>query len=798
MLNKVFWIFTVFFIFNYINVNAQTYQLSGTLFDAKTFRPISYASVKLSDNSFITSTDASGHYILYLKKGSHKIIYSMIGYFSESNKVSITDSSLNINIYLKPSEIFTEEIEVYGEDPAYEIMRKAIKYKKNLQANLNEYEYNAYTKYVIRTNLNLYDEKKKDTLDGSSYNILALLESETKGYFKKPDIEKQIVLSKKETANTIRGVALPLIVNFYDENVEMEVENGNKIKIPTPVSDDAFDNYDFVYKGNTSLDSNKIFKIEVKNKSSLKPQFYGNIYIKDSIYSLAKVDLFVNDAGNPSNIDKLKFIQKFDVFEDKNKLKFWFPVDVEILAEGSFMSFIKFQGEVFTIITNYDVNKPAPPGIFDDFIIKVLPDAVKDSIYWAEHRLIRNTNDEIIAYRNIENKVNENKKGISFGFETIKFGENFSMKPLELYRFNRVEGSRLQFNLDYNKDFGKVFINSNFGYGLSDKKTKYDIYVGFNLLKDRSLRFNAKIFRELNVLSASDYGLYGLYNTMTSLFYKHDTYDYFYSSGYNLSVSKLFFSNLRLGLLYNQAKQTSAINNSDFSFFKKSKSYRVNPPILDYFKRTIGFYINYDFSSFKYIDWGTGEISRIRMSNLPGIQFTYNYSGKSLNSQSEFRKYDVLFYGQNSFHPFINLSYNIGGTYINGDVPFQELAFFKNRFDATSRLAFTSMIYQEFLGDKIYFLNLKNDFGKLPITSAIPFLKNMRFVGMLNIGRSEISNSNRQLNSFNSFNTTKGYYSEAGFGFERFMDFINIYFTWRLNNFNQGNNFMLSFGSEIF
>ena len=48
-------------------------------------------------------------------------------------------------------------------------------------------------------------------------NILGILESETIGYFKKPDLEKQIIKSKRETANITRGFAIPLIVNFYDE-----------------------------------------------------------------------------------------------------------------------------------------------------------------------------------------------------------------------------------------------------------------------------------------------------------------------------------------------------------------------------------------------------------------------------------------------------------------------------------------------------------------------------------------------------------------------------------------------------
>src|SRR5205085_10442325 len=97
----------------------------------------------------------------------------------------------------------TESIEVLGEDPAYDIIRKAIRYKKLFKQTLNEYDYDAYTKYVIRSNQSPI-EKDSTTLKEDD-PIFAILESETRGYFKKPDKYKEIVKSKRETANIGRG-----------------------------------------------------------------------------------------------------------------------------------------------------------------------------------------------------------------------------------------------------------------------------------------------------------------------------------------------------------------------------------------------------------------------------------------------------------------------------------------------------------------------------------------------------------------------------------------------------------------
>ena len=228
---------------------SQSYKLSGQLLDSKTKMPLSFGTIKLIEKNLTTTADKEGEFIIHLKPGFYKLSASYIGYFSDTIDIAINDNDETRNIYLQPSEILTEEIQVVGEDPAYEIIRKAIKYKKTFQENLVEYNYNAFTKYVIRTNVNgsMQDNTYFDSTTGKTeFGIFGLLESETKGYFKKPDLEKQIVISKKESANISRGFAIPFIVNFYDEKIDF-----GEVKIPTPLSDEAFDEYEFKLKSIT-------------------------------------------------------------------------------------------------------------------------------------------------------------------------------------------------------------------------------------------------------------------------------------------------------------------------------------------------------------------------------------------------------------------------------------------------------------------------------------------------------------------------------------------------------------------
>ncbi|MBK9331566.1 MAG: carboxypeptidase-like regulatory domain-containing protein [Ignavibacteria bacterium] len=314
--------YTTLFIFLIItflffkSVYSQTYEISGLISDFKTNKSLEFVTVKIADTAFGTTADREGKYFIKLKPGGYKLIFSYIGYFTDTAYILIEDKDISRNIFLKPSEILTESIDVFGEDPAYEIIRRAIKYKKEFKKNLNEYEYDAYSKFVIRSNQSsLTAEKKDTTADGEEkMGIYGILESETKGYYKKPDLQKQVVIAKKETANITRGFALPLIINFYDEEVDF-----NEFKIPTPLSDDAFDSYDYRLTGTTSIDSTLIFKISVINRSESKPQLKGTIYIADSIFSLMRVDLDNNDAARPLGIKNVNFKQKFTAFKDVKK-----------------------------------------------------------------------------------------------------------------------------------------------------------------------------------------------------------------------------------------------------------------------------------------------------------------------------------------------------------------------------------------------------------------------------------------------------------------------------------------------
>src|SRR5205085_2551255 len=212
-------------------------------------------------------------------------------------------------------------------------------------------------------------------------------------------------------------------------------------------------------------------------------------------------------------------------------------------------------------------------------------------------------------------------------------------------------------------------------------------------------------------------------NTLTSLIDKRDYYDYYYTTGYNLKVSKFIIPQFRVSLKYLQEKQASAFKNTDYSFRKKDQPFRENPLINNAFQRIAGVSFLIDPNKYKFIDYGDGEISRFTETSYPDLELGFDYSDKSLNSTYEYRKFTAMLSGQNYINWFLNITYRLGAVMFNGDVPVESLAYFNSSSSVLDRtLSFKSMKYREYLGNKLYYLNFENDFGNI-LWSRIPVLK---------------------------------------------------------------------------
>lgn len=761
---------------------SQQYILSGTIKDKSSGERLPFATLKVEDTAYGTTADKDGFYILRLKSGDYRIKVSYIGYSSQISDIKIDSENKTEDITLEKLSYSTEEIQVLGEDPAIDIIRNAIVYKNNFLKNLGEYNYDAYSKVILRTNLG-----EKDSANGKdNLAILGIMESETKGYVRPPDEEKQIVISKRETANISKGFIIPLIVNFYEDKIDL-----GGVNLPGIISNDCFDSYEYKLKSILYQDSNRIFKIEVKNKSNITAQFFGEIYVVDSLYALKKIVLNTNEALNMRGIDNLRFEQKFLPFRDRKKNEFWMPTDVQIYADGQFAGVIRFKGDVYTIINSYNINEKAPAGVFDDYIVKVLPDAEKDSVYWSAHLQIKNSEEEQRTYKKIEDETKKKKKSVNFGIGNINIGQKFYINYLDVYKFNKAEGHVIQLEASYGNMSDRIRASVYGGYGFNDKKPKYEIMTDISLLKSRALRLSFDGYRLVKPIFRELEGLGKIENTIRTIVFKEDLFDYYYSGGFNIKLTGEILPQLKIYAVYNQEKNQSAIKTSDFSIFTPHKPYPDNIPIYECFSSSLGGGVIIDPNEYKQIDWGDGTKSKVKMTMYPELKFDYLNSGSYIGSNFENRKYSLYIEGYNNFNSFINIRYKIGGEYFSGDVPYQYLSYFTvpTISNSVTELFYT-MNYREYAGDRLYRINFENDFGKL-IFGNIPILKKFSLIGFFNAGRSFMSDRNNYLLQYKALYSTDGIYAESGFAIGRILEVMRVNFAWRLTNYKSGENFRM-------
>ncbi len=113
-------------VFTYVaSVSAQVVTLSGTVKDADTNLPLPSANVRVEGTSKGTVANAVGVYRLSLDQDRYNIIFSFIGYRSDTLRVAF-ERLMEYSPSLKPIAIQMAEVVVTSEDPAMAIMRKVI------------------------------------------------------------------------------------------------------------------------------------------------------------------------------------------------------------------------------------------------------------------------------------------------------------------------------------------------------------------------------------------------------------------------------------------------------------------------------------------------------------------------------------------------------------------------------------------------------------------------------------------------------------------------------------------------
>ena len=442
-------------------------QLTGTI-TGEIGDTLPYASVYVEGTAQGTIANENGEYNLELAKGTYSIVYQYIGYEKVVHKITINCVAQSNDVILKEIAYQMNDILIAAnaEDPAYAIIRKAIK-NRNKNKNLIQ----SYTAHVyVKGNVKMLDAPESifgqdiGNLDGilddsTRQGIIYLSESQSKITFERPDKIKEEMYS-----SIVSGSDNGLNANQFSNarfDFYKEYQEFNRSMI-TPLADNSMDYYKFKLLG-TSYDTNGklVNKIKVIPKSNYQPCFFGIIYIYENSWGLHSIDLKYTGKSV-----KLKFFDTIGVKQIFVSLNGFdgHPLISQTLEFSANMFGFKIGGSFNYIFSDYKLNEQVADGTFTAELFSMNKDAiVRDSAFWEDVRPIPLTVEEKIDYirKDSLKQIWESKpyldsldrannkfkwSDILFGYEYDQtFGKRYySYKsPLSTYQFNAVEGHTL-------------------------------------------------------------------------------------------------------------------------------------------------------------------------------------------------------------------------------------------------------------------------------------------------------------------------------------------------------------------
>jgi hypothetical protein len=662
---------TIFLVMTVLSVSAQQLKLTGTVRDADG-DPVPFASIYIKNTTKGTSANVDGVYGLALDKGSYTIVFRAIGYKSKEQNVTM-DANHTENVVLTAEAYSLTGVTIDGnaEDPAYEIIRQAIKMRKSHLTEVKEYTSDVYIKGVqklVGAPKKFFgrDIQKTLDLDTNRKGILYLSESTSKFAFQQPDnIHEEMISSKVAGRNSAFSFnkASDLMVNFY-QNILLENTLSARGFV-SPIADNAMLYYRYKLLGVTNDGGATINKIQVIPRREHDPVFRGIIYIKDDSWHVVDADVYLSKNSGVNLIDTLKISQQFLQVENT-----YMPSNINFQFNGNVLGF-KFEGYYVGVYNNYNIHPEFPKGYFTGEILKITK-AVnkKDSLFWLNNRPIPLTAEESRDYvrkdsvaalktskkyldsvERVNNKFGIGKLLISGYTVNNRFEKkSLSFDPiLRAIIYNTVEGFAVNYGATYVKnleDRKYYSIRPEARYGFSSKELTANLTANYyyNPVKRASVSVSGGSgIYDLNPLGTQTL----LGNSINSLLFETNFVKFYKKEFVNIGTTRELFNGLQGSVVADLARNSTLINNSSFKILDpKDKEFTSNNPFTpdvetplfpNYTALTLSATLTYTFNQ-QYITRPDGKF--YQDSKYPTLMLNYRKGVKGiLNSSVD---YDIV------------------------------------------------------------------------------------------------------------------------------------------------------------
>lgn len=742
------------------------YTISGIAVDASNNKPLRAATIRVAGVSNKGSiANERGLFRLILPSGTYTLVVSYLGYRSDSIRVSTANPN-EIRAALQPEEIRMPEVVITDEDPAIEIIRRAIESKPKWMGKLRTFQCEAYSRNTI-------------TFDTA---ISAVIESYLTVYWRANDSLREVVHKKRQTRNMpVSDIVSNVgqVTNFNDDTIRV-----GGFRFVGPTAPDAFSFYDYKLLKTRFMDGMEVYDISVIPRSRVRPLFSGVISIAEKSYAVISVDFEPNEAYSFPFLKEIKFHyrQQFGLYEDR----YWMPSDYRVQGEAMFglagLVAMKFAFNRYVVMADYLINPSFPDTVYNLPKLTIEPEAAKyDSTYWVQHALLPLNVDEEVAYQRLDSTQSLDKLIGSRAslFDAVGTGLT-GLSYIDL-RYNRVEGLFLGGKISPDSVTNSLTLRGSLGYGFSDKKWKYSAGGTYYLTTKRSLGIGVDVYRKLDHRPDENY--YGDFQIMIgSLFSKDDYRDYFLSSGWKGFLEGKFLytraaPNLSVGLAFSDERQTSVVSSTDFSLLARDKKYRPNRSVEEGKLRALALNVEYG-NALQYLlsnPYLTAHTA-VEYSSSAVLGSEFNYTRISGGFKAKFPSYglDLI------FNPTLSLSFS-GGIVAGTPTPQRLFDLESSYMGSVWFGALRGAGVKEFSGDRFVSLSIEHNFRRVPfLATGIPFLykTNYELIVFGSLAQSWMSPSTLRTAQA-AGEPTHGWYYEAGFGISRIFDLLRLDLTWR-------------------
>lgn len=588
-------------------------SISGKLTD-KAGEALPFGTIYIKGTSIGTTSNIDGFYELELDPGTYDLVFQYIGYEAKTKNIVVENKAIELNVILEPiaNDLQTVVITA-GEDPAYRIIRKAIKKRKFYLNQVKKYSCDSYVKgtqhvkNLPKTFMGQSLDMFRQGLDSNGTGIIYLSESISRLHYKDGEF-KEIMSSSKVSGNdngfSFNSGAALAGLSFYQNSFEL-----GDTKILSPIASGALGAYK--YRLETSFEDNDghlVHKIEVIPKNKLGAVFAGYIYIVEDDWAIHSTDLFTTGSSvNISVLDTVYFKQTHLNLEGD----VWRIFSQEISFTLKLL-FIATQGEFVGVFSNYDLKPKFDPKFFNAEVFKVEDLANKKvTEFWDSIRPVPLSQEEVTEYRvkdslqriweskeymdSLDKKANVPKIFdllTGYTYQNSYRGYRLTiLSPIMTLHHNTVQGqivgTGVEFFKDINKDKRSWFqLKAEGEYSFSDKQFRGigSAQFKFNAISNAFLHVEGGRWkRQFNSSNPVPWIVNTYYTLLGKLNYLK-LYDEYYGRVY---YSQEVFNGLQLRASLKYAQRHALTNHSDASWVPKNTNRFFSNQPLDFSRPTM-------------------------------------------------------------------------------------------------------------------------------------------------------------------------------------------------------------------